>query len=226
MLLAMTAWMRLMLGEAEAAPLPGTSVSSALPPERERIRRAVHGAVTAHPLHRELIHTHRLGGCQYYAFAGAMLLEALGHGRVEVALGRVAFRRSDGDGGARWLGYPAASADVRPPDPAQRRQNAEAFPFHAWIRLSGPGGRCCLVDFDLTNVLREVRLREPRYARGLRHAPPAFWGSATAARRAGLRFEPHRRLTADDLLSGDRRVFEAIAEDARERLTGERPGGA
>ncbi|MFC5356660.1 hypothetical protein [Azospirillum himalayense] len=218
MLLAMSAWMRLMLGEAETAPVPGTSVSEALPPERERVRQAVHGAVTAHPLHRDLVHTHRLGGCQYYAFAGAMLLEALGHGRAEVALGRVVFRASDARSRARWLGYPAAPADVRPPDPAQRRQETESFPFHAWIRLSGPGGRRVLIDFDLTNVLREVRLREPRHAAGLRHRPPAFWGSATAARRAGLRFEPHRQLTADALLPGDRRVFAAIAADARDRL--------
>ncbi|MFL7904988.1 hypothetical protein ACJ41P_27925 [Azospirillum argentinense] len=218
MLLAMSAWMRLMLGEAETAPVPGTSTTCALPPERERIRRAVHGAVTAHPLHRELVHTHRLGGCQYYAFAGAMLLESLGQGRAEVALGRVAFRKSDAHGRARWLGYPAAPADVRPPDPAQRRQETESFPFHAWIRLTGPSGRQALIDFDLTNVLREVRLREPRHAAGLNHRPPAFWGSAAAAHRAGLRFEPHRRLTADALLPGDRRVFTAIAMDARDRL--------
>ncbi|KAA0680979.1 hypothetical protein [Roseomonas genomospecies 6] len=218
MLLAMSAWMRLMLGEAETAPVDGTSTSEGLPPERERIRRAVHGAVTAHPLHRELVHTHRLGGCQYYAFAGAMLLEALGHGRAEVALGRVAFRKHDVHSRARWFGYPAAPADVRPPDPKQPRQEAEAFPFHAWIRLTGPGGRRSVVDFDLTNVLREVRLREPLHAAALCHAPPAFWGSAAAARQAGLRFEPHRRLTADALLPGDRRVFAAIAADARERL--------
>ncbi len=61
MLLAMSAWMRLMLGEAETAPAPGTSAPCALPPDQERIRRAVQGAVTAHPLHRELVHTHRLG---------------------------------------------------------------------------------------------------------------------------------------------------------------------
>lgn len=218
MLLAMSAWMRLMLGETETAPVPGTPTACVLPPERERIRRAVNGAVTAHPLHRELVHTHRLGGCQYYAFAGAILLEALGHGRTEVALGRVAFRRSVSHGRARWFGYPAAPGDVRPPDPAQRRQEAEAFPFHAWIRLTGPGGRRSIVDFDLTNVLREVRLREPLHASGLCHAPPAFWGNVAAAQRAGLRFEPHRRLTADALLPGDRRVFAAIAADARERL--------
>lgn len=221
MLLAMSAWMRLMLGEAETGPVPGTSAPQALPPEQERIRGAVHEAVTSHPLHRELVHTHRLGGCQYYAFAGAMLLESLGHGRAEVALGRVAFRKSGAHRRARWLGYPTAPADVRSPDPAQRRQEAESFPFHAWIRLTGPGGRRLLIDFDLTNVLREVRLREPRHAAGLRHVPPAFWGSAAAAQRAGLRFEPHRRLTADALLSGDRRVFAAIAADARDRLKGE-----
>ncbi|KAA0681684.1 hypothetical protein [Azospirillum brasilense] len=221
MLLAMSAWMRLMLGEAETAPVDGTSTRCALPPERERIRQAVHEAVTAHPLHRDLVHTHRLGGCQYYAFAGAMLLEALGHGETEVALGRVAFRNSEAHGRARWLGYPAAPADVRPPDPAQRRQEAEAFPFHAWIRLTGPSGRRVLIDFDLTNVLREVRLREPRHAAGLSHRPPAFWGSAAAAQRAGLRFEPHRRLTADALLPGDRRVFAAIAAEARDRLKDE-----
>ncbi len=218
MLLAMSAWMRLMLGEAETAPVPGTRTGCALAPERERIRRAMHGAVTAHPLHRELVHTHRLGGCQYYAFAGAMLLEALGHGRAEVALGRVAFRKSGSEGRARWFGYPAAPADVRPPDPEHHRQEAEAFPFHAWIRLTGPGGRRSIIDFDLTNVLREVRLREPLHASALRYAPPAFWGSAAAAQRAGLRFEPHRRLTADALLPGDRRVFAAIAADARDRL--------
>lgn len=218
MLLAMSAWMRLMLGEAETVPLHGTSTSESLRPERERIRQAVHGAVTTHPLHRELVHTHRLGGCQYYAFAGAMLLESLGHGPAEVALGRVAFRKSDAQSRARWLGYPAATADVRPPDPAEQREEAESFPFHAWICLTGPRGRRVLIDFDLTNVLREVRLREPRYAPGLRHAPPVFWGSAAAAHRAGLRFEPHRKLTADALLPGDRRVFAAIAADARARL--------
>lgn len=218
MLLAMSAWMRLMLGEAETAPVDGTSTRCPLPPERERIRQAVHGAVTAHPLHRDLVHTHRLGGCQYYAFAGAMLLEALGHGETEVALGRVAFRKSEPQGRGRWLGYPAAPADVRPPDPAQRRQQTESFPFHAWIRLTGPGGRRILIDFDLTNVLREVRWREPPHAAGLSRRPPAFWGSAAAAHRAGLRFEPHRRLTADALLPGDRRVFAAIAADARARL--------
>ena len=67
-------------------------------------------------------------------------------------------------------------------------------------------------------MLREVRLREPLHASALRYAPPAFWGSAAAAQRAGLRFEPHRRLTADALLPGDRRVFAAIAADARDRL--------
>lgn len=220
MLLAMSAWMRLMLGEAETTPVQGTSTTGALPPEQERIRRAVHDAVTAHPLHRDLVHTHRLGGCQYYAFAGAMLLESLGHGRAEVALGRVAFRKSEPHGRARWLGYPAAAADVRPPDPAQRRQETESFPFHAWIRLTGSGGRRVLIDFDLTNVLREVRLREPRHAAGLSHRPSAFWGSAAAAHRAGLRFEPHRRLTADALLPGDRQVFAAIAADARDCLKG------
>ncbi|CAO3446682.1 hypothetical protein [Azospirillum argentinense] len=220
MLLAMSAWMRLMLGEAETAPVHGTPTICALPPERERIRRAVHDAVTAHPLHRELVHTHRLGGCQYYAFAGAMLLESLSHGKTEVALGRVAFRKSEPHSRGRWLGYPAAPTDVRTPDPAQRRQEAESFPFHAWIRLTGPGGRRVLIDFDLTNVLREVRLREPRHAAGLSRRPPAFWGSAAAAHRAGLRFEPHRRLTADALLPGDRRVFAAIAAEARDRLKG------
>lgn len=217
MLLAMSVWMRLMLGEAEAAvpalasPLPG-----ALPPERERIRRALHAAVTAHPLHRELVQVHGFGGCPYFAFAGALALEALGHGRAEVALGRVAFRTSPHGGRSRWIGYPAARADVRVPDPAQERQEAEAFPFHAWIRLTGRGGRRSIVDFDLSNVLREVRLREPQ-AFGA-HPPPAFWGSATDAGAAGLRFEGQRRLTADALLDSDRRVFQGIADDACARL--------
>ncbi|MBP2294188.1 hypothetical protein [Azospirillum rugosum] len=224
MLLAMSAWMRLMLGEAEAAapalasPLPG-----ALPPERERIRRALHTAVTNHPLHRELVQVHGLGGCQYFAFAGAMALEALGLGRAEVALGRVAFRagRPGGrpNGRPYWVGYPAARADVRVPDPAQERQEAEAFPFHAWIRLTGPDGRRCIIDFDLSNVLREVRLRVPGERFDLHPvATGAFWGSAMEARAAGLRFEVQRRMTADALLAGDRSVFEDIAGEACARL--------
>lgn len=220
MLLAMSAWMRLMLGEAEATAPPFASpMPGALPPERERIRRALHASVTAHPLHRELVQVHGLGGCQYFAFAGAMALEALGLGRAEVALGRVAFRAGRPGGRPRWVGYPAARGDVRLPDPAQERQEAEAFPFHAWIRLAGRNGRRCTIDFDLSNVLREARLRAPLAMFDVGHAGvAAFWGSATDARTAGLRFEVQRRLTADALLPGDRRVFEDIAEDACARL--------
>ena len=228
MLLALSAWMRVMLSEAETAPphgapLPGGTTSRDLPPERERIRRALHEAVTAHPLHRELVQVHHLGGCQYFAFAGAMLLEALGCGRAEVALGRVAFRSAAPvappvarpRARRRWIGYPASRADLRIPDPAQRRRKAEAFPFHAWIRLAGRGGRRWTVDFDLTNVLREAQLQAPQ--EHLR-AAPSFWGSGREAQAAGLRFEAQRRLTPDALMPGDRRVFEAIAEDARSRL--------
>ena len=205
----MSSWMRLMLGEAETAPPPG-----ALSPEQERIRRAVHDAVTAHPLHRELVHVHQLGGCQYFAFAGAITLEALGCGRAEVALGRVAFRTER----RRWIGYPAARADVRVPDPTQEREEAEAFQFHAWIRLTGSGGRSRSVDFDLSNVQREARLHAPLEVLDFRRGSPAFWGTDAEARRAGLRFEIHRRMTANTLMTGDRKVFKAIAEDACARL--------
>lgn len=218
MLLAMSAWMRLMLGDAETgAPAFASPLPAALPPERERIRRALHAAVTGHPLHRELVQVHGLGGCQYFAFAGALALEALGHGRAEVALGRVAFRSGGSGRRPRWIGYPAARADVRVPDPAQERQEAEAFPFHAWIGLTGPGGRRCIIDFDLSNVLREVRLRAPLAAFDPR-LPLAFWGSATEARAVGLRFEPHRRMTAGSLLDSDRRVFQSIADASCARL--------
>ena len=228
MLLALSAWMRVMLGDAETAPPQGalshgSAMNRDLPPERERIRQALHEAVTAHPLHRELVQVHHLGGCQYFAFAGAMLLETLGCGRAEVALGRVAFRSAAPVAPPiarlrtrpRWIGYPASRADLRIPDPAQRRRKAEAFPFHAWIRLAGRGGRRWTIDFDLTNVLREAQLQAPQER--LR-AAPAFWGSGKEAQVAGLRFETQRRLTPDALMPGDRRVFEAIAADARARL--------
>jgi len=221
MLLALSAWMRVMLGESETAPPHGIPLPGALPPERERIRQALHESVTAHPLHRELVQVHHLGGCQYFAFAGAMLLETLGCGRAEVALGRVAFRIAPPVGRPaarpRWIGYPASRTDLRLPDPAQRRRKAEAFPFHAWIRLAGRGGRRWTIDFDLTNVLREAQWHAPQER--LR-AAPAFWGSGTEAHAAGLRFEAQRRLTPDALMPGDRRVFQAIAEDARARLQG------
>ncbi|WP_448205772.1 hypothetical protein [Azospirillum sp. sgz302134] len=213
MLLAMSAWMRLMLGEA------GTEVppTGALPPRQERIRRALHEAVTAHPLHRELVHVHQLGGCQYFAFAGAMALERLGCGRAEVALGRVAFRTESHAKRPRWIGYPAAGTDLRIPDPKQKRHEAEAFPFHAWIVLTGRGRRS-LIDFDLSNVLREVRLQAPLERLAFHRVTPAFWGTGAEAREAGLRFEARRLLRPDALMPGDRRVFEAIAEDARARL--------
>lgn len=211
MLLTMSAWMRLMMGEVEMAPPP----SGALTPEQDRIRRALTGAVTAHPLHRELVHVHQMGGCQYFAFAGALVLDALGCGRAEVALGRVAFRT----GRRRWIGYPAARADLRIPDPAQERQEAEAFQFHAWIRLTGPDGRRRSVDFDLSNVLREARLNAPLEVPEFHRGTPAFWGTAAEARRAGLRFEARHTMTADALMPGDRKVFQAIADDARARLS-------
>lgn len=202
-------WMRLVLGDAESAPPPG-----ALSPDRERIRRALTDAVTAHPLHRELVNVHHLGGCQYFAFAGALVLEALGCGRAEVALGRVAFRTER----RRWIGYPAARADLRVPDPTQERREAEAFQFHAWIRLTGPDGRKHSVDFDLSNVLREARLHAPLEVLEFRRGATAFWGTDAEARRAGLRFEDQRRMTADALMPGDRKVFQAIADDAYARL--------
>ncbi len=211
MLLAMSSWMRLMFGEAAAEPPPGALEPE---PEPERIRCAVSEAVTAHPLHRELVHVHNLGGCQYFAFAGAMALEALGFGRAEVALGRVAFRTCR----QGWIGYPASRAEVRVPDPAEERSEAEAFQFHAWIRLAGTDGQTRAVDFDLSNVLREVRLRAPRESFEF-HGAPAFWGTGAQARGAGLRFEARRRMTADALMAGDRKVFAAIAGDAVARLS-------
>lgn len=218
MLLAMSSWMRFVFGNTEdgAAPARTPPSPDTLSPAQEELRRAVTEAVTAHPLHRELVDVHQLGGCQYFAFAGAMALNALGCGRAEVALGRVAFRTRQ----SRWIGYPATRREVRVPDPAEQRDEAEAFQFHAWIRLTEADGRRCAVDFDLTNVLREAALRAGPDRVEFARAPAAFWGTDTEARRAGLRFEAMSHMTADTLMAGDRKVFQAIADEVLGRLQG------